>query len=240
MGLYASKRVLVTGSTRGVGRATAERFLEEGANVIVHGRSRDAAEKAAGELGAGATAAHGDLLDRASIAAIARMAGDIDVLVNCAGIFEEKCIEEADEAHWDTIMQVNLTAAWALSRALMDGLKRRNGVIVNISSDSGLLGYAKSTVYCASKGALIGLTRAIAVELAPDVRAIAVCPGPIDTDMMRQNSEPGQWEDFPIFKRVAQASEVAEAILFAASPRATFQTGSIITIDGGTTGGRRM
>ncbi|MGE3829455.1 MAG: SDR family NAD(P)-dependent oxidoreductase, partial [Parvibaculaceae bacterium] len=197
MGLFAEKRVLITGSTRGVGRATAERFVEEGASVIVHGRNRDAAEKVAGELGAHATAAHGDLAHRSSIANIARVAGDIDVLVNCAGMFEEKSIEEADEAHWDSTMQVNLTAAWALSRALMGGLRRRKGVIVNVSSDSGLLGYAKSAVYCASKGALIGLTRAIAVELAPDVRALAVCPGPIDTDMMRQNAEPGQWEAFP-------------------------------------------
>jgi NAD(P)-dependent dehydrogenase (short-subunit alcohol dehydrogenase family) len=240
VGLYAGKRVLITGSTRGVGRATAQRFLEEGAGVIVHGRSRDAAEKVARALGPHVTATHGDLADRASIAQVARAAGDIDVLVNCAGIFEEKSIEEADEAHWDTIMQVNLTAAWALSRALMDGLKRRNGVVVNISSDSGLLGYAKSVVYCASKGALIGLTRALAVELAPKVRAVAICPGPIDTDMMRENSAPEQWADFPILKRVAQASEVAETILFAASPNASFQTGSVITIDGGTTGGRRM
>lgn len=240
MGVFADRRVLITGSTRGVGRATAERFVEEGASVIVHGRNRDAAEKVAGELGAHVVAVHGELGDRASIAQIASRAGDIDVLVNCAGMFEEKSIEEADEAHWDRTMQVNLTAAWALSRALMGGLRRRKGVVVNVSSDSGLLGYAKSAVYCASKGALIGLTRAIAVELAPDVRALAVCPGPIDTDMMRQNAEPGQWEAFPPLKRVAKASEVAEAILFAASPRAAFQTGSVITIDGGTTAGKRL
>jgi NAD(P)-dependent dehydrogenase (short-subunit alcohol dehydrogenase family) len=240
MGVFADKRVLITGSTRGVGRATAERFLEEGASVIVHGRGKDAAEKVARELGSHATATYGDLLDRTSIAPIARAAGDVDVLVNCAGIFEERSIAEADEAHWDRIMQVNLTAAWALSRAQMDGLRRRKGVIVNVSSDSGLLGYAGSAVYCASKGALIGLTRAIAVELAPDVRAVAVCPGPIDTDMMRQNSDPGQWEAFPLLKRVAKASEIAETILFAASPNASFQTGSVITIDGGSTGGRRM
>jgi NAD(P)-dependent dehydrogenase (short-subunit alcohol dehydrogenase family) len=240
MGIFAGKRVLITGSTRGVGRATAERFIEEGAGVIVHGRTRDAAEKAASTLGSAATSAHGDLADRKSIAPIAKAAGDIDVLVNCAGIFEEKAIEEADEAHWDWTMEINLTAAWALSRAFMDGLARRNGVIVNVSSDSGLLGYARSAVYCASKGALIGLTRAIAVELAPKVRAIAVCPGPIDTDMMRQNAAPEQWADFPILKRVAQPSEIAEAILFAASPKATFQTGSVITIDGGSTAGKRM
>ncbi len=240
MALFRGKRVLITGSTRGVGRATAECFVEEGASVIVHGRSRDAAEKVARELGAHAVAAHGDLADRSSVAAIARAAGEVDVLVNCAGIFEEKSIEEADEAHWDRTMQVNLTAAWALSRALMTGLRRRKGVIVNVSSDAGLLGYARSTVYCASKGALIGLTRAITVELAPDVRALAVCPGPIDTDMMRENAEPGQWEAFPLLKRVAQASEVAEAILFAASPRAAFQTGSVITIDGGTTAGKQL
>jgi NAD(P)-dependent dehydrogenase (short-subunit alcohol dehydrogenase family) len=118
---------------------------------------------------------------------------------------------------------------------------------VNVSSDSALLGYAGSIAYCASKGALAGLTRALATELAPDVRVLCVCPGPIDTDMMRESIEAQpdpeaarrQWQSYPLLQRIAAPAEIAEAILFAASPACTFQTGSLIIIDGGATAGRK-
>jgi NAD(P)-dependent dehydrogenase (short-subunit alcohol dehydrogenase family) len=240
---FSGMRVLVTGATRGIGAATARRFLEAGADVLEHGRSRANAEEAvrslAREFGDRAAPVWGDLARRGDIEHIAKSAGELDVLVNSAGIYEERAIPDADEAHWDRILAVNLDAPWLLSRALMDGLSRRRGIIVNVSSESGLLGYAGSSVYCASKGALIGLTRAIAVELAPDVRAVCVCPGPVDTDMLRDNAAPGEWESFPLLARAATPRDIAEAILFAASPRCSFQTGSIITVDGGTTAGKR-
>ena len=122
------------------------------------------------------------------------------------------------------------------------------GVIVNVSSDSGLLGYAGSTVYCASKGALIGLTRALAVELAPEVRVLCVCPGPVETDMMRDamiaSSDPEtvreSWQSSTLLGRVAVPEEIAAAIAFAASRDYSFATGNLIAVDGGATAGRRI
>ncbi|MFL5259426.1 MAG: SDR family NAD(P)-dependent oxidoreductase [Hyphomicrobiales bacterium] len=251
-GLFAGKRVLVTGSTRGLGLATARRFLEEGAEIIVHGRSRAPVERVVASL----LAAHpgrvsgeaAALSDRLETDRLANAAGDLDVLVNSAGVFEEVMMANADPEHWLRTIEINLTAPWRLARALLDGLARREGVIVNVGSDAAFVGYAGSVAYCASKGALVGLTKALAVELAPKVRAVCVCPGPIETDMMRESvaAQPDPvaavnvWESNPMLKRVAQPEEIAEAVLFAASPRCRYQTGSVVMVDGGVTAGRRV
>ena len=121
-------------------------------------------------------------------------------------------------------------------------------MIVNVASDAGLLGYPGCAAYCASKGALIGLTRALAVELAPDVRAVAVCPGPVETDMMREavaaapdpEAALRNWSAATMLRRPATANEIAEAIAFAASPRASYMTGDLLVISGGATAGRRV
>jgi NAD(P)-dependent dehydrogenase (short-subunit alcohol dehydrogenase family) len=249
---FADCAILVTGSTRGIGQAAVLKFLERGAHVAIHGRTASMVEAAV----SGLTARYGgrvrglaaDLSDRAAQDRLAQFAGDLDVLVNCAGAYEEVMLPEADEDHWRRLIEINLTAPWRLTRALLPGLRRKGGIIVNVGSDSALLGYAGSAAYCASKGGLVGLTRALAVELAPEVRALCVCPGPVDTDMMRssveQSPDPAaarrQWQSFPLLKRFAEAGEIAEAILFAASKSCGFHTGSLIVIDGGTTAGRTV
>ena len=249
---FAGRRVLVTGSTRGIGRATAGLFLARGAEVVVHGRREADAARAAAELaaaqGGSAEFVAGDLADRAACRRISGAAGAVDVLVNCAGIFDERRIEDSDESFWDVTVAVNVTAPWVLCRALLPTLRERRGVVVNVASDAAFLGYAGSAVYCASKGALVGLTRALAVELAPDVRAVAICPGPVATDMMEQTiaSTPDPavarqaWESLTVLGRVAQPEEIAETILFVASPAARFVTGAAWLIDGGATAGRRI
>lgn len=245
--IFTGKRVLVTGSTRGIGRATAELFLAKGADIILHGRgAADMARLA--EAGGKVEFFAADLSQRGEVMKLAEAAGEIDILVNCAGIYVEKSIAETDEALFDRTIEINLTAAFLLARPLLPRLRRSKGVIVNVSSDSGLVGYGGGSAYSAAKGALIGLTKALAVELAPDVRALCVCPGPVATDMMenavKAASDPDaarrQWANFPLLGRIAEPREIAEAICFAASPAASYATGSIIVIDGGTTAGKRV
>lgn len=244
---FSGKRVLVTGSTRGIGRATAELIHARGGEVIWHGRRQEEALSAATAAG-GKLAVAGDLADRAECRRIAVEVGEIDVLINCAGIFEQASILETSEVLWDRTIAVNLTAAWTLSRAFLPGLHPRRGVIVNVASDAGLLGYSGCAAYCASKGAVIGLTKALAVELAPDIRAVAVAPGPVETDMMRKTvaaspdpvAELRTWTEVPMLRRTATPLEIAEAIAFAASQRASYMTGNVLVIDGGATAGRRV
>jgi NAD(P)-dependent dehydrogenase (short-subunit alcohol dehydrogenase family) len=246
-GIFTGKRVLVTGSTRGIGRATAELFQEKGADIILHGRSAAEVARLA-EIGGHVEGFAADLSQRSEVMKLAEAAGQVDILVNCAGIYIEKSIAETDEAIFDRTIEINLTAAFLLSRALLPKLRRSRGIIVNVSSDSGLVGYGGGSAYSAAKGALIGLTKALAVELAPDIRALCICPGPVATDMMEKAvqaaSDPDaarrQWASFPMLGRVAEPREIAEAICFAASPAASYATGSIIVIDGGTNAGKRI
>jgi NAD(P)-dependent dehydrogenase (short-subunit alcohol dehydrogenase family) len=127
-------------------------------------------------------------------------------------------------------------------------LRQLRGVIVNVGSDAAMLGYAGCLAYCAAKGGLVGLTRALATELAPDVRVLCVCPGPTETDMMRASVSASpdeakarqQWASYTLLNRVASPQEIGEAILLAASPRASFLTGSVIMADGGATAGKRV
>ncbi|MEX1108227.1 MAG: SDR family oxidoreductase, partial [Dongiaceae bacterium] len=186
-----------------------------------------------------------DLADRAQCRRLATAAGDIDALINSAGIFDDRDIAGTDEALWDRTVAVNLTAPWVLAQTLLPSLRKRCGVIVNVASDAAFLGYAGASVYCATKGALVGLTRALAVELGPDVRALCVCPGPTMTDMMGETQaarEEGAraWSSWTMLGRAARPEEIAETIAFAASPAASFATGSIIAVDGGATAGRRL
>jgi NAD(P)-dependent dehydrogenase (short-subunit alcohol dehydrogenase family) len=188
----------------------------------------------------------GDLADRQLISQIARQVGEVDVLVNNAGIYEEELLGDVSAASWSRSMAVNITAPFLLARHFLAGLKDRRGVIVNVASDAAQLGVAGASTYCASKGAMVGLTKALAIELAPHVRAICVCPGPVATDMMRRQVEAApdssaaeaQWNSFAPLKRVARPAEIASLVAFAASREAGFATGSIWMMDGGLTAGK--
>lgn len=251
-GEFSGRTALVTGSTRGIGASAARLFLERGASVILHGRRQGDIDTACAHLStfhAGRVRGlAADLSDRGQCRALAAQVANLDVLVNCAGIFREAAIAGTTLSTWDETIAVNLTAPWVLAQALLPALRARRGVVVNVASDAALLGYAGCAAYCASKGALVGLTRALAVELAPDVRALCVGPGPTETDMMRQSIATApdqaqahqQWASYTMLNRVAAPDEIGEAILLAASPRATFLTGSVIMADGGATAGKRV
>jgi NAD(P)-dependent dehydrogenase (short-subunit alcohol dehydrogenase family) len=248
----SGRRVLITGSTRGIGRASAALFHARGAEVVVHGRKQAAVDATVGALqgadGAPVRGVAAELEHRDQGRKLAQAAGEVDILVNCAGVYDERPIADSDAAFWDWMLAINLTAPWTLAQALLPGLRKRRGVIVNVSSDAGVIGYGGSTVYAASKGALVGLTRALAIELAPEVRAVAICPGPVDTDMaetiIQRTPDPEatrrQWERTPMLRRMATAEEIAATIVFAASPAASYVTGAIISVDGGSTTGKHV
>jgi NAD(P)-dependent dehydrogenase (short-subunit alcohol dehydrogenase family) len=248
---FENKAVLITGSTRGIGLATARAFLNEGARVAINGQTRGSVERAIAELGVGKRlfATPGSVgspegCNELVARAIAHMDG-LDVLVNNAGVYEIASMQSSDEPLWDSIMDVNVKGTFFCSRAALQSLKAARGTIVNVASVCGLAGYADTTVYCASKGAVVNMTRAMAMELAPDVRVNCVCPATVDTEMGRKNFEPGldlalarktAGAEKPL-KRIAVVEEVAAAILYLASDQAGFITGAALPLDGGMTAG---
>ena len=241
---FTDKRVLVTGGTRGIGRATVEAFLSAGARVAVNGASDASVARALDELQAGesALAAPGDVAVVADCARIVETAveglGGLDVLVNSAGVFKRAPIGESDEALWDWIIDINVKGTYFCSRAALSALDNSGGCIVNVASEAGLNGYAGITAYCASKGAIVNLTRSMALELAPTVRVNCICPGVIDTDMARTGFDDlGEEAQFYPLKRIGTATEVAKGIVYLASPDAGFITGSALAMDGGATAG---
>jgi NAD(P)-dependent dehydrogenase (short-subunit alcohol dehydrogenase family) len=247
---FANKRILITGSSRGIGRAAAEVLLAAGATVTLNGRTEASTRDAIEALGAGdrLIAAPGDVATVAGCETIISTAADamggIDVLVNAAGVATFTSVEESTEALWDTIVNTNLKGTFFCCRAALPYLNASKGNIVNVGSDAGLIGEYGLAVYGASKGGVVNLTRALAVELAPDVRVNCVCPGNVDTDMLRrdyidQTDDPAAAEAEIIasapLKRIAAPHEIGKAIAYLASDDAGFVTGSILSIDGGTT-----
>ena len=245
---FSDKKVLITGASRGIGYATAEEFLALGARVAVNGRTKESVDKAIAELGGGdrLIAAPGDVgtVDgcESLVATAIQGLGGLDVLVNNAGIGVDARIEDTDEAFWDATLDTNLKGTFFCSRAALEALRATRGNIVNISSDAGLVGSQTLVAYCASKGGVVNMTRAMAVELAPLVRVNCVCPGYVDTDMVRRDgidkaddpaAEEQAYIDVAPLKRIAAPEEIAAVILFLASHEARFMTGAALPIDGG-------
>lgn len=249
---FKDKRVLITGASRGIGRAAAEAFLNAGARVAINGRSNSSVSKALGELDAGdrVVAAPGNVAEVNGCAAIVEAAidglGGLDILINNAGVYSQESMEDSDEAYWDSTMDTNVKGTYFCSRAALPTLRESHGNIVNLASVAGLEGYSNTTVYCASKGAIVNLTRAMAMELAPTVRVNCICPAIIDTDMARNEFTTSEaeaeaemsarGERYPM-QRIGTTEEVASAILYLSSSDAGFITGIALPIEGGFTAG---
>jgi NAD(P)-dependent dehydrogenase (short-subunit alcohol dehydrogenase family) len=249
---FEGKLIFVTGASRGIGFATAKEFLARGARVAVNARTEESVASAITELGGGdrLIAAAGDIgsvdgCESAVSAAIGGLGG-LDVLVNNAGVCIDSTIETSDERIWDETLDINLKGTFFCARAALPELRRKRGSIVNLASVSGLQGSVEGAVYSASKGGVVNLTRALAMELAPSIRVNCVCPGWVDTDMLRRDyveladdpaaAEREAIEEAPL-KRVATPEEIAKAIAYLASHDARFITGVALPMDGGISAG---
>ena len=245
-----NKAALVTGGTSGIGEATVRLFAREGARVAFTGR-RDARGSSLAEE-TGATFLRADHALPEDCAAAVRGAvnalGGLDILVNNAGVVVQGTAEETSEDAWAQVMGLNVTALWRMSVLALPAFRARGGgVIVNNASDFGLVGGRRAAAYCASKGAVVQLTRAMALDhAAENIRVNAVCPG--DTYVERWH-EAGYFEGKDARRelaaiggalplgRVGRPEEVAEAILFLAGDAASFVTGIALPVDGGNTAG---
>jgi len=243
---FEGKRVLVTGGSRGIGRATVQAFREAGALVAVNGRTADSTAEGIAAMGDdGLIAAPGDVATVAGCEAVVGAAldafGGLDVLVNSAGVAMARSIETCDEAFWDEVMDINLKGTFFCIRAAAAALRESRGSIVNVASTSGLTGDANLSTYCASKGGVVLLTKALSAEFAPEVRVNCVCPGWVDTDMAKvyinKSDDPAaaraEIDAESPMGRIARPDEIAASILYLTSDAAGIVTGVVLPIDGG-------
>jgi NAD(P)-dependent dehydrogenase (short-subunit alcohol dehydrogenase family) len=235
------KRVLVTGGASGIGAATAARFLEEGAQVCVLDRDEAEREKITRELPglAGALSCDVSKIDQVQTAFVESvdLMGGVDVLINNAGISIRHAFLDITPDEWERVMAVNLTGVFYVAQtAARHMVERGSGVILNMASTNGIMGYPFYADYNASKAGVIELTRSMALELAPAVRVNAVAPGYVLTPMQRAEYTDemleGINEKLPM-KRHAQPEEVAALFAFLASDDAAYITGHVYPIDGG-------
>jgi len=236
---------LVTGAAGdGIGKATAKKLLQLGAKVAVtdshERRTKETAEAFAAEFGPRAAGFVLDVGSRAQIAeacdAVERTLGPVDILVNNAALNVLAPVSQYAQEDWDRVLEADLTGCFVLIRRLLPGMmQRRRGAIVNVSSVAAFIGNAREGPYAAAKAALHSLTRSVAVEGGPcGVRANAVAPGIIESKFVRK--DPARYEAFgqqaPL-RRIGRAEEVAEAIAFLVSERASYITGEVLNVSGG-------
>ena len=244
MSQLANQIAVVTGAGRGIGRAIALKFADEGADVVVVSRTQENSEKVAAEiraLGKKAWAYAVDVADSAAVSAAAEKiladCGKIDILVNNAGVTRDGLLMRMSDADWDAVLDTNLKGAFLVTKAFFRAFaKQRAGRIINISSVIGLIGNPGQCNYAASKAGLIGFTQSVARELAGrGVTVNAIAPGFIETDMTSElNAElkANILKQIPMGKFGA-AEDIANAALFLASSSARYVTGQVLTVDGG-------
>jgi 3-oxoacyl-[acyl-carrier protein] reductase len=230
------KNALVTGASRGIGQAIALELARAGASVVVsYNTGAEEAEKLAKDIGGRAVQA--DVSDPASAAALVEEAGELDILVNNAGVTRDGLLVRMSDDDWRTVLDTNLSSCFYTSRAVTRGMMRkRAGVIVNISSIVGLRGNWGQTNYAASKAGVIGFTKSLARELGSrNVRVNVVVPGYVKsrlTDVLPEDATKAMLDNTPL-GRLGDSEDVAGAVRFLCSEEAAFVTGAVLLVDGG-------
>ena len=244
MSQITNQIAVVTGAGRGIGRAIALKFAQEGADVVVVSRTQENSEKVATEIrtfGRQAWAHAVDVSDAVAVNAAAEKilaeAGKVDILVNNAGVTRDGLLMRMSDADWDTVLNTNLKGAFLVTKAFSRAMiKARSGKIINISSVIGLIGNAGQCNYAASKAGLIGFTQSCAKELAGrGITVNAIAPGFIETDMtaeLKEEMKAALLKQIPL-GCLGQSEDIAGAALYLASPAARYVTGQVLTVDGG-------
>lgn len=235
---------LITGGSSGIGEATARAFTRAGASVIILSIDPDRAEVLAGEL-AGARAVTCDVTDEPAVAKVIAGIGHLDILVNSAGIGLVGGIEETSSEDFQRLMRVNVEGTYLVTKAALPLIKASRGSIINIGSVAGLIGVKKRFAYCATKGAVIAITKQLAVDYPTELRVNCICPGTIDTPFVEGYLEKYHKHEKEKVRadlrarqpigRLGRPEEVADLAVYLASDESGFMNGSTLTIDGGWT-----
>lgn len=237
-----NKTAVVTGAAKGIGAACATAFKNEGYNVVLLDIAFPADIKNTDTLLHLTCDVSNEEQVMAAMGTVNRQFGSLDVLINNAGIQRYGTVTETSLAEWDEVMNVNLKSLFLCSKYAIPVMQQQgHGVIINVSSVQAFLSQANVAAYTTAKSAILGLTRSIAVDYAPAIRCVAVCPGTIDTPMLRDaialSPDPDEvmqeCVDMHLLKRIGSPQEVADLVLFLCSEKAAFITGQAIRVDGG-------
>lgn len=251
----AGKVALITGGTSGIGRATALLFAREGAAVAITGRNAERGNRVAGKIqedGGSALFVSADVRSadecRQAVARTLERFGQIDVLYNNAGVFHPNDVVDCTEQEWDETIDSSLKGAFLMSKyALPSMIERGTGSIIHCSSGWGIDGGDRAAAYCAAKGGLVVMTKAMAIDHGPQgIRVNCICPGDVETPMLHEDADDRglSWAayeagavDRPLC-RIGTADEIARAVLFLASDDSSFMTGAVLVVDGGGVAGK--
>jgi NAD(P)-dependent dehydrogenase (short-subunit alcohol dehydrogenase family) len=245
-----NKVALITGGNSGIGRATAVLFAREGAKVAITGRDRARGDQVVDEIGRSTGKAifiHSDVSSanecQGTVEETVRAFGRLDILFNNAGVFYPHTALECTEEEWDLTLDINLKGTFLMSKyALPVMIAQGSGVIINNSSGWGLVGGNEAVSYCASKGGVVLLTKAMAIDHGRQgIRVNCICPGDVDTPMLVEDAElrGRPWPDYLVsasdrpMGRVGTSEEIAKAVLFLACDDSSFMTGAVLVVDGG-------
>ncbi|MEA5050107.1 MAG: glucose 1-dehydrogenase [Oscillospiraceae bacterium] len=250
MGRFEGKTVIVTGAGAGIGFETACAFAAAGAGVVVNSKSAAHTEKAVQAIcsaGGRAVGAPGDVSAADSAQTVVRAAvstfGGIDILVNCAGIVPQGSVTDFSEDEWDEAMRVNVKSVFLMSKFSLEIMRERGaGCIINVASVAAIKGFANRTLYAATKGALLSMTKAMAADyIRENIRVNSICPGTVLTESLQARidtaadpvAEKKMYESRQPMGRLGTPAEIAQGILFLADDANSFMTGANLVVDGG-------